>query len=91
MTLAARCGFLSDRAKVYVVLGEPDQLYEQNTNGTRTSYRSVEGPVLGVGQYRVRLIFYDDWHGQLAQPISETEFQHKRTSTLRQPSGVCLY
>ena len=78
---SARGGWLTDRAKVYVVLGEPDQLYEQNTNGpiTRTSV-SQRGRLQywEYGQYRVRLIFYDDsgsgrWR---LTPISETEFQN---------------
>lgn len=77
----SRGGWLADRAKVYVVLGEPDQLYEQNTNGplTRTSV-SQRGRLQywEYGQYRVRLIFYDDtgtgrWR---LTPISETEFQN---------------
>jgi GWxTD domain-containing protein len=74
-----RTGFLSDRAKVYVVLGEPDQLYEQNTNGpvSRASI-SQRGRLQywDYGQYRLRLVFYDDtgsgrWR---LTPISETEF-----------------
>ncbi len=78
---SARGGWLTDRAKVYVVLGEPDQLYEQNTSGqmTRTSV-SQRGRLQywEYGQYRVRLIFYDDtgsgrWR---LTPISETEFQN---------------
>jgi GWxTD domain-containing protein len=77
----ARGGWLSDRAKVYVVLGEPDQLYEQSTNGpiTRNSL-SQRGRLQywEYSQYRVRLVFYDDtgsgrW--RLA-PISDTEFQN---------------
>jgi GWxTD domain-containing protein len=78
---SGRGGWLSDRARVYVVLGEPDQLYEQNTNGpiTRTSV-SQRGRLQywEYSQYRVRLIFYDDtgsgrWR---LTPISETEFQN---------------
>lgn len=78
---SGRGGWLADRAKVYVVLGEPDQLYEQTTNGpiTRTSV-SQRGRLQywEYGQYRVRLIFYDDsgagrWR---LTPISETEFQN---------------
>lgn len=74
-----RTGFLSDRARVYVVLGEPDQLYEQNTNGqiTRNSV-SQRGRLQywDFGQYRLRLVFYDDtgtgrWR---LTPISETDF-----------------
>jgi GWxTD domain-containing protein len=77
----SRSGWLSDRARVYVVLGEPDQLYEQSTNGpiTRNSV-SQRGRLQywEYGQYRVRLIFYDDtgsgrWR---LTPISETEFQN---------------
>jgi GWxTD domain-containing protein len=77
----SRNGWLSDRARVYVVMGEPDQLYEQTTNSplTRTSI-SQRGRLQywEYSQYRVRLIFYDDtgtgrW--RLA-PISETEFQN---------------
>lgn len=76
-----RSGFLSDRARVYVVLGEPDQLYEQNTNGpiTQTSI-SQRGKLQywDYGQYRLRLIFYDDtgtgrWR---LTPISETDFSN---------------
>jgi len=77
----SRSGWLSDRARVYVVMGEPDQLYEQTTNSplTRTSI-AQRGRLQywEYSQYRVRLIFYDDtgsgrW--RLA-PISETEFQN---------------
>lgn len=77
----SRGGWLSDRARVYVVLGEPDQLFEQNTNGplTRNSI-SQRGRLQywEYGQYRVRLVFYDDtgsgrW--RLTQ-ASENEFQN---------------
>jgi len=77
----SRSGWLSDRARVYVVMGEPDQLYEQTTNSplSRSSI-SQRGRLQywEYSQYRVRLIFYDDtgtgrW--RLA-PISETEFQN---------------
>jgi GWxTD domain-containing protein len=78
---SSRSGWLGDRARVYVVMGEPDQLYEQLTNSplTRTSI-AQRGRLQywEYSQYRVRLIFYDDtgsgrW--RLA-PISETEFQN---------------
>ena len=78
---SARGGWLSDRARVYVVLGEPDQLYEQTVNSqlNRTSV-SQRGRVQywEYSQYRVRLIFYDDtgtgrWR---LTPSSETEFQN---------------
>lgn len=77
----ARGGWLSDRARVYVVLGEPDQLYEQTTNApiTRSSV-SQRGRLQywEYGQYRIRLVFYDDngsgrWR---LTPTSETEFQN---------------
>lgn len=76
-----RGGWLSDRGRVYVVMGEPDQLYEQTTSGpmTRTSI-SQRGRLQfwEYGQYRVRLVFYDDsgvgrWR---MTPASETEFQN---------------
>ena len=76
-----RGGWLADRARVYLVLGEPDQLYEQTTNGpiTRASV-SQRGRLQywEYSQYRVRLIFYDEsgsgrWR---LTPISETEFQN---------------
>jgi hypothetical protein len=66
---------------VFVILGEPDQLYEQNTNSaiSRTSI-SQRGRLQywEYGQYRVRLVFYDDtgsgrWR---MTPASETEFQN---------------
>jgi GWxTD domain-containing protein len=77
----SRGGWLSDRARVYVVLGEPDQLFEQNTNGplTRNSI-SQRGRLQywEYSQYRVRFVFYDDtgsgrW--RLTQ-ASENEFQN---------------
>lgn len=76
-----RSGFLSDRAKVYVVLGEPDQLYEQNTNGSTSGLSISQRGKLqywDYQQYRIRLVFYDDsgtgrWR---LTPISETEFSN---------------
>jgi GWxTD domain-containing protein len=72
-------GFLSDRARVYVVLGEPDQIYEQNTNGAITATSISQRGRLqywDYNQYSVRLIFYDDtgtgrWR---LTPISDTDF-----------------
>ena len=78
---SSRNGWLSDRARVYVVLGEPDQLYEQNAS-TSISRASISQrgrlQYWEYGQYRVRLIFYDDtgtgrWR---LTPQSETEFQN---------------
>ena len=76
-----RSGFLSDRAKAYVVLGEPDQLYEQNTNGSVTGMSVSQRGKLqywDYQQYRLRLVFYDDsgtgrWR---LTPISETDFSN---------------
>ena len=76
-----RSGWLSDRARVYVVLGEPDQLYEQVTNapiGRSSVSQRGRLQYWEYSQYRVRLVFYDDngsgrW--RLA-PASETEFQN---------------
>ncbi len=78
---STRGGWLSDRARVYVVLGEPDQLYEQNPNGSLGGSGISQRNRLQFweySQYRVRLVFYDDtgagrW--RLA-PSSETEFQN---------------
>jgi GWxTD domain-containing protein len=75
----SRTGFLSDRARVFVVLGEPDQLYEQNFNGSISqSSISQRGRLQywDYTQYRWRVVFYDDtgtgrWR---LTPISETDF-----------------
>ncbi len=77
----SRGGWLSDRSRVYVVMGGPDQLYEQNTNGaiSRTSIgQRGRLQYWEYSQYRVRLIFYDEtgsgrWR---LTPSSETEFQN---------------
>ena len=74
-----RIGFLSDRARVYVVLGEPDQVYEQDMNGSITTTSISQRGRLqywDYSQYGVRLIFYDDtgtgrWR---LTPISDTDF-----------------
>jgi GWxTD domain-containing protein len=78
---SSRGGWLSDRARVYVVLGEPDQLFEQTSN-TALSRTSIaqRGRIQfwEFSQYRVRLAFFDEtgtgrW--RLTQQ-SETEFQN---------------
>ncbi len=78
---AARTGFLADRSKVFVALGEPDQLFEQTTNAplSRTSV-TQRGRLQywEYSQHRVRLVFYDEsgigrWR---LTPASETEFQN---------------
>ncbi len=72
-------GWLSDRGKVFVAVGEPDQVYEQNTNLPVTSTTTARGRVQSweYTQYRVRLLFYDEtgtgrWR---LTPASEAEFQ----------------
>lgn len=75
-----RSGWLSDRGKVFVSLGEPDQIYEQNTNSPLSSSTLIQrGRVQywEYGQYRVRLLFYDEsgtgrWR---LTPASEADFQ----------------
>ncbi|HEX6574607.1 MAG TPA: GWxTD domain-containing protein [Gemmatimonadaceae bacterium] len=77
----SRGGWLSDRARVYVVLGEPDQLFEQQTNSVATRTSIAQRGRLQYweySQYRVRLVFYDEtgtgrWR---LTPQSETDFQN---------------
>jgi GWxTD domain-containing protein len=75
-----RTGWLSDRGKVFVALGEPDQMYEQTTNAPLSS-TSVTGrgrlQYWEYTQYRVRFLFYDEtgtgrWR---ISPASEADFQ----------------
>jgi GWxTD domain-containing protein len=72
-------GWLSDRGKVFVSVGEPDQVYEQNTNLPATATSVTRGRVQywEYAQYRVRFLFYDEtgtgrWR---LTPASEAEFQ----------------
>ncbi len=72
-------GWLSDRGKVFVSVGEPDQIYEQTTNlpVTATSTTRTRVQYWEYGQYRVRFLFYDEtgtgrWR---LTPASEAEFQ----------------
>jgi GWxTD domain-containing protein len=76
----SRSGWLSDRGKVYVSLGEPDQIYEQNTNvplsSTSVTQRS-RVQFWEYAQYRLRFLFYDEsgtgrWR---LTPASEADFQ----------------
>ena len=77
----SRGGWLSDRGRVYVVLGEPDQLFEQTSNAALSRTSIAQRGRLQYweyGQYRVRLVFFDEtgtgrW--RLTQQ-SETEFQN---------------
>ncbi len=77
----ARTGFLADRSKVFVSLGEPDQLYEQTTNTPLSRTSVTQRGRLQYWEYtqhRVRLVFYDEtgigrWR---LTPSSETEFQN---------------
>jgi GWxTD domain-containing protein len=74
-----RTGWLSDRGKVFVALGEPDQIFEQSTSGPLSSQSITQrGRVQywEYNQYRMRLVFYDEtglgrWR---LTPASETEF-----------------
>lgn len=72
-------GWLSDRGKVFVSVGEPDQVYEQTTNLPVTTTSTTRGRVQSweYTQYRVRFLFYDEtgtgrWR---LTPASEAEFQ----------------
>jgi hypothetical protein len=75
-----RSGWLSDRGKVFVSLGEPDQIYEQNSNvplsSTSVTQRS-RVQYWEYAQYRLRFLFYDEsgtgrWR---MTPASEADFQ----------------
>lgn len=76
---STRSGWLSDRGKVFVALGEPDQVFEQNTSGplsTQSITQRGRVQYWEYGQYRMRLVFYDEtglgrWR---LTPASETEF-----------------
>lgn len=73
-------GSLSDRGKVFVSLGEPDQMYEQSTNASLSRGSIGERGRLQYWeytQYRLRLLFYDEsgigrWR---ITPASEADFQ----------------
>jgi GWxTD domain-containing protein len=73
-------GWMSDRGKVFVSIGEPDQVYEQTTNVPVTSTSVTQRSRVQYweyGQYRVRFLFYDEtgtgrWR---LTPSSEAEFQ----------------
>lgn len=72
-------GWLSDRGRVFVSVGEPDQVYEQTTNLPVTATSTTRGRVQSweYSQYRVRFLFYDEtgtgrWR---LTPASEAEFQ----------------
>jgi len=75
-----RSGWLSDRGKVYVSLGEPDQIYEQNTNVPLSSTSVTQSSRVQFweyAQYRLRFLFYDEsgtgrWR---LTPASEADFQ----------------
>jgi GWxTD domain-containing protein len=76
-----RSGWLSDRGKVFVLLGEPDQIYEQTSNVPLTSSAVTSRSRVQYweyGQYRIRFLFYDEsgtgnrWR---LTPASESDFQ----------------
>lgn len=67
-------GWLTDRGKVYVTLGEPDQLLEQGGPGVSTRGRAQ---VWEYGQYHAQFVFIDQtgfgrWR---LTPASEAQFQ----------------
>jgi GWxTD domain-containing protein len=81
-----RTGWLSDRGKVFVALGEPDQMYEQTVNGSLGSSVTQRGRVQywEYAQYRLRFLFYDEsgtgrWR---ITPASESDFQSISTRLL---------
>ncbi len=75
-----RTGWLSDRGKVYVLLGEPDQIFEQNTNVPLSSSSITQRSRVQYweySKYRIRFMFYDEsgtgrWR---ITPASESDFQ----------------
>ena len=70
-------GWLSDRGMVFVALGEPDQIFERNTNQAISPTQISGTARLQIWQYRnynTQLVFYEEtgrW--RLTRP-SETEF-----------------
>jgi GWxTD domain-containing protein len=70
-------GWLSDRGMVFVALGEPDQIIEQNVNQTISTTQMGNTARVQIWQYRTynsQLVFYEEtgkW--RLTRP-SETEF-----------------
>lgn len=70
-------GWLSDRGMVFVALGEPDQIFERNTNQSVTTAQMSGTTRLQIWQYRnlsAQLVFYEEtgrW--RLTRP-SESEF-----------------
>jgi GWxTD domain-containing protein len=77
---AGRTGWLSDRGKVFVSLGEPDQIYDQNTNvpmSSSTITQRTRVQYWEYNQYRVRFVFFDEsgtgrWR---ITPASEADFR----------------
>jgi GWxTD domain-containing protein len=77
---AGRIGWLSDRGKVFVSLGEPDQIYDQNTNVPLSSSSITQRTRVQYweyNQYRVRFVFFDEsgtgrWR---ITPASEADFR----------------
>src|SRR2546423_4508749 len=70
-------GWLSDRGKVFVALGEPDEVFERNVNQALSTTQMTSTTRLQIWQYRqlnAQLVFYEEtgrW--RLTRP-SETEF-----------------
>jgi GWxTD domain-containing protein len=70
-------GWLSDRGMVFVTLGEPDQILEQNVNQTFSPTQVANAVRLQIWQYRQynsQLVFYEDTGRWKLTRQSETEF-----------------
>jgi GWxTD domain-containing protein len=70
-------GWLSDRGKVFVALGEPDQIIERNVNQTLSPTQVSSSARIQVWQYRqydAQLVFVDDAGRWRLTRASETEF-----------------
>jgi GWxTD domain-containing protein len=70
-------GWLSDRGKVFVALGEPDQILERNVNQTLSPTQVSSSARVQIWQYRqydAQLVFVDDAGRWRMTRQSETEF-----------------
>jgi GWxTD domain-containing protein len=70
-------GWMSDRGKVFVALGEPDQILERNINQTLSPTQVSSSARVQIWQYRqydAQLIFLDDAGRWRMTRQSETEF-----------------
>ncbi|MGH7604831.1 MAG: GWxTD domain-containing protein [Gemmatimonadaceae bacterium] len=70
-------GWLSDRGRVFVGLGEPDQIFERNVNQMVSPTQTSSTARLQIWQYRqynIQLVFYEDAGRWRLTRQSETEF-----------------